>query len=110
MITAQAVLDYIDTFAGQENEPSDVCDFVQRAAQFLHDRKTLDAWRNDDMLREFVEWAEQQPNAVTGIASLTHAQMLRVTMAFTKSTDLSVDDNQQIADALFYELATKRNA
>lgn len=59
-MTADDVLEFIDTFAGQENTPDEVCDFVQMAARFIGESKPVSEWRAQPMLAMFVEWCEQR--------------------------------------------------
>ncbi len=62
-MSADDVLEFIDTFAGQENTPDEVCDFVQMAARFIGENKPVSDWRNEPMLAMFVEWCEDRERA-----------------------------------------------
>lgn len=58
--TAAHVLDYLDTFAGQENTAEEVRDFVQKAARFIHDRLPPEQWRAEPELDQFIDWVREQ--------------------------------------------------
>ncbi len=58
-VTAAEVLDFIDTFAGQENTAEEVRDFVQRAARAVREGETHEALAEDPIMCSFVEWCRE---------------------------------------------------
>lgn len=57
---AAAVLDYVDTFAGQEDEAGQVCEFVQFAAKYIFERRPADDWQANDTLSGFYSWWQDE--------------------------------------------------
>lgn len=70
-ITPAAVLDFLDTFAGQENTAEEVRDFVQLAARFIEQNKPVAKWKDEPTLFAFVEWLEGQPARSDTLDELT---------------------------------------
>lgn len=54
--TAEQVLEFIDEFAGQEDDASEVRDFVQLAARFLADGESPEMWEEEPILQGFCGW------------------------------------------------------
>ena len=62
-MTADDVLEFIDTFAGQENTGDEVRDFVQLAARFIAENKPVSEWHKEPVLEMFVEWCAERERA-----------------------------------------------
>lgn len=58
--SAAQVLDFLDTFAGQENTAEEVRDFVQQAAMFVAEGKSREEWLEQPGLDGLVEWCDNE--------------------------------------------------
>jgi hypothetical protein len=58
--TAAEVLEFLDYFAGQENDAEEVRDFVQLAARFVDGCYPLRDWEQEPILSGFVEWLKEK--------------------------------------------------